>query len=131
MDYNAELPKTILYCLNAKDNEMLASMAGNFQDGSCKGKVQFGAAWWFLDQKRGMEAQLDVLSQIGLLSAFVGMLTDSRSFLSFPRHEYFRRILCNYIGNLVENGEYPADMEFLGQMVENICYNNAMEYFGF
>ena len=131
MDYNAELPKTILYCLNAKDNEMLASMAGNFQDGSCKGKVQFGAAWWFLDQKRGMEAQLDVLSQIGLLSAFVGMLTDSRSFLSFPRHEYFRRILCNYIGTLVENGEYPADMEFLGQMVENICYNNAMEYFGF
>ena len=84
-----------------------------------------------LDQKRSMEAQLDVLSQIGLLSAFVGMLTDSRSFLSFPRHEYFRRILCNYIGNLVENGEYPADMEFLGQMVENICYNNAMEYFGF
>ena len=143
MDYNAELPKTILYCLNAKDNEMLASMAGNFQDGSCKGKVQFGAAWWFLDQKRGMEAQLDVLSQIGLIDAAdceasgahsalaYEMLTDSRSFLSFPRHEYFRRILCNYIGNLVENGEYPADMEFLGQMVENICYNNAMEYFGF
>lgn len=130
MDYTKELPKTILYCLSSKDFEMLAGMAGNFQDGSCKGKVQLGAAWWFLDQKRGMEAQLDVLAQIGMLSGFVGMLTDSRSFLSFPRHEYFRRILCNYIGGVVENGEYPADLEFLGTMIENICYHNAVSYFG-
>lgn len=129
MDYTGDLPKTILYCLSSKDFEMLASLAGNFQDGSLKGKIQLGAAWWFLDQKRGMEAQLDVLSQIGLLSGFVGMLTDSRSFLSFPRHEYFRRILCNYVGQVVENGEYPKDYGFLGRMIENICYYNGVSYF--
>jgi glucuronate isomerase len=106
-------------------------MIGNFNDGSVAGKMQFGSAWWFLDQKDGMEKQIDSLSNLGLLSRFVGMLTDSRSFLSYPRHEYFRRILCNLLGNDVENGELPADMEWLGQMVENICYNNAKNYFDF
>lgn len=130
MDLKGELPKTIFYCLSSSDFEYLAAMAGNFQDSSTKGKMQLGASWWFLDQKRGMEAQLDVLSQIGLLVNFVGMLTDSRSFLSFPRHEYFRRILCNYIGNIVERGEYPEDMTYLGELVENICYGNAVRYFG-
>lgn len=130
MDKIGELPKTILYCMNPKDNLMLSAMAGNFQDGTTQGKIQGGAAWWMCDNKVGMEAQLDALSQVGLISRFVGMVTDSRSFLSFSRHEYFRRILCNYIGEQVENGEYPCDMEYLGQMVENICYYNAKEYFG-
>ena len=106
-------------------------MAGNFNDGVTPGKIQWGSAWWFLDQKDGMEKQLNALSNMGLLSRFVGMLTDSRSFLSFPRHEYFRRILCNLIGKDVVNGELPADMEWLGKMVENICYYNAQNYFNF
>jgi len=131
LDKDNKLAKTILYNLNPRDNELIATMAGNFQDGSIPGKMQYGSGWWFLDQKDGMERQMNALSNLGLLSRFVGMLTDSRSFLSYPRHEYFRRILCNLIGTDVENGEIPNDMELLGQMVENICYNNAREYFGF
>lgn len=131
MDATGQLPKTVLYYLNPKDAGMLAAMAGNFQgnDRGIRGKVQLGSAWWFCDHKNGMEYQLDALSDVGLISTFIGMLTDSRSFLSFPRHEYFRRILCNKLGTLVENGEYPADMEYLGQLIENICYNNAKTYF--
>ena len=129
LDSSNQLAKTILYNLNPADNELMATMIGNYQDGSCPGKMQFGSGWWFLDQKDGMEKQMNALSALGLLSRFIGMLTDSRSFLSYPRHEYFRRILCNLIGNDVENGEIPADLELLGEMVENICYNNAVEYF--
>lgn len=129
LDSTNELSKTILYNLNPSDNEAFATMAGNFNDGSSKGKVQFGAAWWFLDQKDGMEKQINSLSNMGLLSCFVGMLTDSRSFLSFPRHEYFRRILCNLIGNDVDKGELPADEKWLGKIVSDICYYNAKEYF--
>ena len=128
LDMTDELPKTILYCLNPKDNEVLGTMIGNFQGGGVAGKIQFGSGWWFNDQKDGMERQMMALSQLGLISQFVGMLTDSRSFLSYTRHEYFRRILCNYIGNLVENGEYPCDMEILGEIIENICYNNIEKY---
>jgi glucuronate isomerase len=124
-----KLPKTILYCLNPKDNEVLATMLGNFQGGGIAGKIQFGSGWWFLDQKDGMVKQMTALSQLGLISKFVGMLTDSRSFLSYTRHEYFRRILCNYLGELVENGEYPSDIEVLGDVVKDICYNNAVAYF--
>lgn len=126
-----ELTKTILYNLNPADNEVFATMIGNFQDGSIKGKVQFGSGWWFLDQKDGMEKQMNALSNMGLLSCFVGMLTDSRSFLSYPRHEYFRRILCNLIGRDVANGELPADEKWLGKLVSDISYYNAKEYFGF
>ncbi len=129
LDVEDKLPKTILYCLNPKDNEVLGTMIGNFQGGNIAGKVQFGSGWWFNDQKDGMERQLIALSQLGLLSKFVGMLTDSRSFLSYTRHEYFRRILCNYIGHLVENGEYPCDMDVLVKIVGDICYNNADRYF--
>lgn len=129
MDKNDELPKTILYCLNPRDNEMIATMIGNFQGGGVAGKIQFGSGWWFNDQKDGMQRQLEQLSQLGLLSQFVGMLTDSRSFLSYTRHEYFRRILCNMIGGWVENGEAPADMALLGNMVDDICFNNAKRYF--
>ncbi|MBW8190605.1 glucuronate isomerase [Neiella marina] len=129
MDKTDELPKTILYCLNPKDNEMLASMVGNFQGGGIAGKIQFGSAWWFNDQKDGMERQLLQLSQLGLLSQFIGMLTDSRSFLSFTRHEYFRRILCNMIGGWVERGEAPPDIPLLGAMVSDICFHNAHQYF--
>lgn len=128
LDGENKLTKTILYCLNPKDNEVLGTMLGNFQGGGIAGKIQFGSGWWFNDQKDGMERQMMALSQLGLLSQFVGMLTDSRSFLSYTRHEYFRRILCNYIGGLVTNGEYPADIDVLGQIVENICYNNAVRY---
>jgi glucuronate isomerase len=124
-----KLPKTILYNLNPKDNAVMATMAGNFQDGSCPGKIQYGSAWWFLDQKTGIEEQIGMLSNMGLLSRFVGMTTDSRSFLSFPRHEYFRRILCNIIGGDVEQGLLPNDMQLLGKMVEDICFNNAERYF--
>ncbi len=106
-------------------------MIGNFQDGWVPGKIQMGAAWWFLDQKEGIERQINALSNMGLLSRFVGMLTDSRSYLSYPRHEYFRRILCNVIGSEVEKGEIPFEKEWLGKMVENICYFNALHYFGF
>ena len=130
LDSSNQLAKTILYNINPGDNELFATMIGNYQDGSFPGKMQFGSGWWFLDQKDGMEKQMNALSLLGLLSRFIGMLTDSRSFLSYPRHEYFRRILCNLIGNDVENGEIPADMNLLGRMVENICYNNAVEYFG-
>jgi glucuronate isomerase len=129
LDVNNQLAKTILYNLNPRDNELIATMIGNFQDGSAPGKMQFGSAWWFLDQKHGMEEQINALSNMGLLSRFVGMLTDSRSFLSYPRHEYFRRILCNMLGNDVENGLLPNDTKLLGKMVEDICFNNAREYF--
>ncbi len=129
LDKNNNLTKTILYNLNPRDNELLATMTGNFNDGSVPGKMQFGSGWWFLDQKDGMEKQMNALSNLGLLSRFVGMLTDSRSFLSYPRHDYFRRILCNLLGTDVENGEVPNDSELLGSMVENICYNNAKNYF--
>ncbi len=132
LDTMDKLAKTILYNLNPRDNDLIATMIGNFQDGSVAGKIQFGSGWWFLDQKPGMINQMNSLSTLGLLSRFVGMLTDSRSFLSYPRHEYFRRILCNLIGNDVENGEIPAsELEFVGQMVENICYNNAKDFFKF
>ncbi len=132
LDKENKLAKTIVYNLNPKDNDMVATMIGNFQDGSVAGKMQFGAAWWFLDQKTGMEAQMNSLSNLGLLSRFVGMLTDSRSFVSYPRHEYFRRILCNLIGNDVENGLLPAsEMDFLGKMVEDISYHNAKNFFNF
>jgi glucuronate isomerase len=131
LDTQNKLTKTIIYNLNPRDNELIATMTGNFNDGSVAGKMQFGSGWWFLDQKDGMEKQLNTLSNMGLLSRFVGMLTDSRSFLSYPRHEYFRRILCNLIGRDVENGELPNETEWLGKMVENICYNNARKYFGF
>jgi glucuronate isomerase len=130
LDSSNQLAQSILYNINPSDNELFATMIGNYQDGSISGKIQYGSGWWFLDQKDGMEKQMNALSNLGLLSRFIGMLTDSRSFLSYPRHEYFRRILCNLIGNDVENGEIPADMELLGKMVENICYNNAVEYFG-
>jgi glucuronate isomerase len=129
LDANNELPKTILYNLNPRDNALFATMIGNFQDGSTPGRMQYGSAWWFLDQKDGMEEQMRVLSNMGLLSRFVGMLTDSRSFLSYPRHEYFRRILCNMLGGDVEAGLLPNDMPLLGKMVEDICFNNAKNYF--
>jgi len=125
-----KLPKTILYNLNPADNAVMATMIGNYQDGSCPGKMQFGSGWWFLDQKAGIEEQIGMLSNMGLLSRFIGMTTDSRSFLSFPRHEYFRRILCNIIGGDVEQGLLPNDMQLLGKMVEDICFNNAERYFG-
>ncbi|MBP3590111.1 MAG: glucuronate isomerase, partial [Muribaculaceae bacterium] len=126
------LAQTILYCINPSDNEMLATMIGNFQEGPVPGKIQFGSGWWFNDQKDGMERQLNALSLLGLLSRFVGMLTDSRSFLSYPRHEYFRRTLCNLIGNDVENGELPVqEMERIRGMVQDICYYNAKRYFRF
>ncbi len=131
LDTEDKLAKTVLYNLNPADNELYATMIGNFQDGSVPGKMQWGSGWWFLDQKDGMEKQINALSNLGLLSRFVGMLTDSRSFLSYTRHEYFRRTLCNILGNDVENGEIPYDMELLGSMVENICFNNAKNYFNF
>lgn len=131
LDDTDQLAKTILYNNNPVDNAVLASMIGNFNDGSIAGKVQFGSGWWFMDQKRGMEDQLNMLSDIGLISRFVGMLTDSRSFLSFPRHEYFRRILCNLFGEDIKNGELPNDLEWSGKIIQDICYNNANRYFGF
>lgn len=131
LDMEDKLCKTVLYNLNPRDNELIGTMIGNFQDGSVPGKMQFGSGWWFLDQKDGMEKQMNALSNLGLLSRFVGMLTDSRSFLSYTRHEYFRRTLCNLLGNDVENGEIPKDMDLLGNMIENICFNNAKEYFNF
>lgn len=124
------LPKVIIYNLNPADNYALAAMAGNFQDGRTAGKIQFGSGWWFLDQKEAMEWQINALSNAGLLSRFVGMLTDSRSFMSYPRHEYFRRVLCNLIGQDIENGEIPDRDELVGPMIENICYENARQYLG-
>ncbi|HCA3358392.1 TPA: glucuronate isomerase, partial [Salmonella enterica subsp. enterica serovar Typhi] len=129
MDVTNELPKTILYCLNPRDNEVLATMIGNFQGPGIAGKVQFGSGWWFNDQKDGMLRQLEQLSQMGLLSQFVGMLTDSRSFLSYTRHEYFRRILCNLLGQWAQDGEIPDDEAMLSRMVQDICFNNAQRYF--
>jgi glucuronate isomerase len=131
LDSTNQLAKSILYNLNTADNDVMATMIGNFNDGSVKGKIQFGSAWWFLDQKDGMEKQLNALSNFGILSTFVGMLTDSRSFLSFPRHDYFRRILCNLIGEDVKNGLLPKDKKLLGKIVADICYNNAVEFFKF
>ena len=131
LDSTNQLAKTILYNLNPRDNELLATMTGNFQDGTIVGKMQFGSGWWFLDQKDGMGKQINALSNMGMLSHFVGMLTDSRSFLSFPRHEYFRRILCNLLGQDVENGELPADIAWLGKLVEDISYKNASAFFNF
>lgn len=125
------LAKTIVYNLNPADNEVVATLIGNYQDGRTPGKMQYGSAWWFLDQREGMERQLSALSNMGLLSRFVGMLTDSRSFLSFPRHEYFRRILCNLLGNEIDQGLIPRDIELVGKMVADICYENARRYFGF
>lgn len=131
LDSNDQLAKTILYNLNPRDNELIATMVGNFHDGSVAGKVQFGSGWWFLDQKDGMEKQMNALSNMGLISQFVGMLTDSRSFLSYPRHEYFRRILCNLFGKDMESGELPNDMKLIGDIIQNICYFNARKFFGF
>ena len=129
LDQSDELAKTVIYNINPSDNEVFASMLGNFNDGSIKGKMQFGSGWWFLDQKDGMEKQLNALSNIGLISTFIGMITDSRSFLSFPRHEYFRRILCNLIGDEMEKGILPNDEKWMGDILKNICYYNAKEYF--
>ncbi len=125
-----KLAKTILYNVNPSDNAILATMIGNFQDGRIPGKMQFGSGWWYNDQKDGMEAQINVLSNMGILSRFVGMLTDSRSFLSYPRHEYFRRVLCNLFGNDIENGELPSDFNLIGETIKDICYRNAVSYFG-
>jgi glucuronate isomerase len=130
LDNQNKLTKTILYNLNPADNEVMATMIGNFNDGSSAGKIQWGSAWWFLDQKDGMIKQMNTLSNMGLLSRFLGMLTDSRSFLSFPRHEYFRRLLCNLFGTEIENGEIPDDMEWCGKIIQDICFNNAHQYFG-
>lgn len=129
LDSTNELPKTILYCLNPNDNEILATIAGCFQ-GGVKGKIQFGSGWWFNDQKDGMIKQMTTLCNMGLISNFVGMLTDSRSFMSYPRHDYFRRILCNLFGKLIEDGEYPNDIKLVGKIIQDICYNNALNYFG-
>jgi len=130
LDLNNQLTKTILYNLNPADNELVATMVGNFNDGTIPGKMQFGAAWWFLDQKDGMTKQINALSNMGMLSRFVGMLTDSRSFLSYPRHEYFRRILCNLFGEEIERGELPDDIKWTGKIIQDICFNNAKNYFG-
>ena len=129
LDQNNKLAKTVLYNLNPADNELFATMIGNFNDGSAAGKIQWGSAWWFLDQKDGMKKQINALSNMGLLSRFIGMLTDSRSFLSFPRHEYFRRILCDLFGTELENGELPDDVEWIGKIVQDICFNNNREFF--
>jgi glucuronate isomerase len=131
LDSRGKLAKTIIYNLNPRDNELLASMIGNFQDDSVPGKIQFGSGWWFMDQKDGMERQMEALSQMGLLSRFIGMLTDSRSFLSYARHEYFRRILCNVLGREMAEGLIPGDMDLVGGMVRDICYRNAASYFDF
>jgi glucuronate isomerase len=130
LDQENTLPKVILYNLNPADNYIFATMIGNFQDGSIPGKIQWGSGWWFLDQKEAMEWQMNALSNVGLLSRFVGMLTDSRSFMSYPRHEYFRRVLCNLIGRDIENGEIPDDDDLVGPMIRNICYGNARQYLG-
>jgi glucuronate isomerase len=131
LDTENKLAKTILYNLNPRDNELIATMIGNFQDGSVAGKLQYGSGWWFLDQRDGIQKQIEALSNLGTLSQFIGMLTDSRSFLSYPRHEYFRRLLCNILGGEIEQGLIPNDMKLIGGMVQDICYNNAKKYFGF
>jgi glucuronate isomerase len=131
LDTQNKLAKTIIYNLNPRDNELIATMIGNFQDGSIAGKMQYGSGWWFLDQLDGMRKQIETISNLGVLNQFVGMITDSRSFLSYPRHEYFRRLLCAILGSEIEKGLIPNDMKLIGGMVQNICYNNAKEYFGF
>jgi glucuronate isomerase len=131
LDRTDQLAKTVLYNLNPAQNEVLATMIGNFQDGEVPGKIQFGSGWWFMDQKDGMEKQINCLSNLGLLSCFVGMLTDSRSFLSYARHEYFRRILCNILGIDMQQGLLPDDADLVGELVRNVCYENASRYFGF
>ena len=131
LDATNQLAKTILYNLNPRDNELFATMIGNFQDGSVPGKMQYGSAWWFLDQKEGMEAQIRALSNMGLFARFVGMVTDSRSFLSYSRHEYFRRLVCNLLGDDVRRGLVPDDRELLGRLVQDVCFFNARDYFGF
>jgi glucuronate isomerase len=131
LDSTNQLAKTIIYNLNPGDNELFATMTGNFNDGTVAGKIQFGSAWWFLDQKDGMTKQINTLSSMGLVSKLVGMLTDSRSFLSYPRHEYFRRLLCNLFAEDIENGELPADIEWTGKIIQDICYYNARTYFKF
>jgi glucuronate isomerase len=128
LDEDNTLSKTIIYNLNPADNEVMATMIGNFNDGSVRGKIQFGSAWWFLDQKDGMEKHINALSNMGVLSSFIGMLTDSRSFLSFPRHEYFRRILCNIFGSEIEKGELPNDIAWTGKIIQDICYNNVKHF---
>ncbi len=129
LDKKNKLARTILYNNNPADNEMMATMIGNFNDGSTAGKVQWGSAWWFLDQNVGMTNQLNALSNMGLISRFIGMITDSRSFLSYPRHEYFRRILCGLFGDEIENGELPNDLNWTGKLIRDICYYNARNYF--
>lgn len=129
LDTNNRLAKTIIYNLNPADNELIATMIGNFNDGSVAGKIQWGSAWWFLDQKDGMIKHLNALSNMGLVSRFIGMLTDSRSFLSYPRHEYFRRILCDLFGDEIENGELPNDVNWIGKVIQDICFYNAQNYF--
>jgi glucuronate isomerase len=129
LDKDNKLAKTIIYNLNPADNELFATMIGNFNDGTAVGKIQWGSSWWFLDQKDGMTKQINALSNMGLLSRFIGMLTDSRSFLSFPRHEYFRRLLCNLFGEEIENGELPNDIEWIGKVIQDICFKNAKNYF--
>ena len=131
LDSENKLPKTVIYNLNPADNYVFATMIGNFQDGTIPGKIQYGSGWWFLDQKEGMEWQLNALSNLGLLSRFIGMITDSRSFMSYPRHEYFRRTLCNLIGKDIESGAIPNDEKLVGPMIKNICYTNAKEYMAF
>jgi len=131
LDYNNQLAKTISYNINPSQNEVFATMMGNFNTSGIPGKMQWGPSWWFLDQKDGIEKQLNTLSNMGLVSRFIGMVTDSRSFLSFPRHEYFRRILCNTIAEDLNKGLLPDDILYLGNMVQDICYNNAVEYFNF
>jgi glucuronate isomerase len=131
LDSDNQLPKTIIYNVNPADNYVFAGMIGNFQDGTIPGKIQYGPGWWFLDQKEGIEWQLNALSNLGLLSRFIGMITDSRSFMSYPRHEYFRRTLCNLIGKDMERGLLPNDDALIGSMIKNICYANAQEYFAF
>ena len=131
VEENGGLPKTILYSLNPADNAAIGTILGCFQDSTAVAKIQQGSAWWFNDHKNGMTDQLRSLAALGNLSGFVGMLTDSRSFLSYTRHEYFRRILCNMFGDMVENGEFPQDYDILGQIVRDICYNNCVNYFGF
>jgi glucuronate isomerase len=131
LDMDGSLPRTIIYNINPADNYVMGTMIGNFNDGSAAGKVQFGSGWWFLDQKEGMEWQINALSNLGLLSHWVGMLTDSRSFMSFPRHEYFRRIFCNLLARDVAAGEIPDDFEMLRTLVQRVCYGNARNFFGF
>jgi glucuronate isomerase len=131
LDQKDRLSKTVLYNINPADNEMMATMIGNFNDGSSKGKIQWGSGWWFMDQIDGMTNQINTLSNMGMISCFIGMLTDSRSFLSFPRHEYFRRLICNLFGNDMEKGHLPNDLPWIGKIISDISYYNSKNYFDF